>query len=297
MKDATLCFVVQGDPVRKVLLGLKKAGFGQGKYDGFGGKIELGETPLIAALRELEEESGLRVAPEHARYMAHLTFVFPNKPDWSQIVHAFVATEWTGKPAETLEMVPTWFDLQDLPYARMWDDSAYWLARILAGGRLRARIVFRADNATVGHVVMEPLDEQAAARLAGRTEGDPCDWSWGRDRGDELRAVVLGLRRRFPRGDDPFQIMTCLLEEAGELAQQVNHFEDTGVKREKYGPPDRVRLANEVKGVLINALRLAQYYGIERELRAQVSASYARLVAEGYLQEGEEVVPHDPAGD
>jgi NTP pyrophosphatase (non-canonical NTP hydrolase) len=32
--------------------------------------------------------------------------------------------------------------------------------------------------------------------------------------------------------------MTRLLEESGELAQQVNHFEGAGVKREKYGEPD-----------------------------------------------------------
>jgi len=297
VKDATLCFAVQGNPTNRVLLGLKKMGFGQGKYDGFGGKIELGETPLVAAIRELEEESGLQVAPEHVQYVGHMTFVFPAKPDWSQIVHAFVATEWAGKPVETLEMIPTWFELQDLPYARMWDDSAYWLPRILAGGRLRGRIVFRPDNATVGHVVIEPLGEQAAARLAGRTGADPADWSWGRGWGDELRAVTLGLRRRFPGGDDPFQIMTCLLEEGGELAQQVNHFEDTGIKREKYGPPDRVKLATEVKGVLINALRVAQHYGIEEELLGSITGSYARLAAEGHIHEGEEVIPHEPARD
>jgi 8-oxo-dGTP diphosphatase len=295
MKDATLCFVVQGNPISKVLLGLKKGGFGEGKYDGFGGKIEVGETPLTAAIRELEEESGLRVEPEHVQYVAHLTFVFPAKPDWSQIVHAFVATQWTGTPVETLEMIPAWFDLQDIPYARMWDDSAYWLARILAGGRLRARIVFRPDNATVGHVVIEPLDELSASRLAARTESSPADWGWGRHWADELGAVVLGLRRKFPQGDDPFQVMTCLLEESGELAQQVNHFEGTGVKREKYGQPDRAKLANEVKGVLINALRVARHYGIEGELRASIAGSYSRLAAEGYLQEGEEVIPNELA--
>jgi 8-oxo-dGTP diphosphatase len=168
VKDATLCFVVQGGPFQKVLLGLKKVGFGQGKFDGFGGKIEAGETPLVAAIRELEEESGLRATPEQMQYVAHLVFVFPAKPEWSQIVHAFVATQWTGTPAESVEMIPTWFDLQDIPYPQMWDDSTYWLPRILAGGRLQGRFVFQSDNATVGHVVMEPLDELAAAQLAAQ---------------------------------------------------------------------------------------------------------------------------------
>lgn len=289
MKDATLCFVVGGNPPSKILLGLKKVGFGQGKYDGFGGKIEAGETPLGAAVRELEEESGLRVMPEQVQYVAHLVFVFPAKPEWSQIVHAFVATQWTGTPAESVEMVPTWFGLDDIPYARMWDDSAYWLPRVLAGGRLRARFVFEPDNATVGHVVLEPLDEHVASQLAARTKGDPVDWAWGRHWADELMAVILGLQRRFPQGNEPYQIMTRLLEESRELAQQINHLEGSGVKREKWGQPDRAKLAKEVQDVLRCALQVAHHYGIEGELRASIANSYGRLIAEGYIQEGEEV--------
>jgi len=38
---------------------------------------------------------------------------------------------------------------------------------------------------------------------------------------DQLQAVARGFSQRFPEGDDPFQIMTRLLEECGELAQQV----------------------------------------------------------------------------
>jgi NTP pyrophosphatase (non-canonical NTP hydrolase) len=41
----------------------------------------------------------------------------------------------------------------------------------------------------------------------------------------QIMAVTAGLNRRFPDGDEPYQIMTRLLEECGELAQQVNHFD------------------------------------------------------------------------
>ena len=61
-------------------------------------------------------------------------------------------------------------------------------------------------------------------------------------------------------------MMTRLLEECGELAQQVNHFEGSGVKREKHGGPDRAALANEIKQVIVCALRVAQYYDVEKEL-------------------------------
>ena len=65
MREATLCLLTQGSPPERVLLGYKKAGFGLGKYTGFGGKVEAGETPGEAAARELVEETGVWVAPEN----------------------------------------------------------------------------------------------------------------------------------------------------------------------------------------------------------------------------------------
>ena len=47
-KDYTLLFVRKDD---EILLGMKKRGFGTGKWNGFGGKIEAGETIEQAAVR------------------------------------------------------------------------------------------------------------------------------------------------------------------------------------------------------------------------------------------------------
>jgi NTP pyrophosphatase (non-canonical NTP hydrolase) len=65
-----------------------------------------------------------------------------------------------------------------------------------------------------------------------------------------LMAVSVGLSRRFPDHNGPFEIMTRLLEECGELAEQVNLFEGTGVKREKHGEPDKAKLAKKAQDVL-----------------------------------------------
>ncbi|CAN0403706.1 unnamed protein product, partial [Ectocarpus sp. 8 AP-2014] len=43
----------------EILLGMKKRGFGEGKWNGFGGKVESGESVEEAAKRELMEEAGL----------------------------------------------------------------------------------------------------------------------------------------------------------------------------------------------------------------------------------------------
>ena len=101
---------------------------------------------------------------------------------------------------------------------------------------------------------------------------------------ERLKVISVGLGRRFPAHNEPFQIMTRLLEECGELAEQVNHFEGTGVKREKYGEPDKAKLAKEVQDVLRCALQIAQYYAIEQELAASIENSYQRLKAEGFVE-------------
>ena len=103
---------------------------------------------------------------------------------------------------------------------------------------------------------------------------------------EHLRAVARGFSLRFPGSDDPFQIMTRLLEECGELAQQVNHFEGSGVKREKHGEPDRAQLAQEIRDVLTCVARVIDHYHVEAEVAASIEWVYQRLKNEGFIEEG-----------
>ncbi len=100
----------------------------------------------------------------------------------------------------------------------------------------------------------------------------------------KLVALAHALSRRFPGTDEPFQIVTRLLEEGGELAEQVNHFEGSVTKRNKYGTPDKMKLAKEAMDVIRCALQVAIYYGIENELEATVEKSYQRAKAEGLIK-------------
>ena len=101
---------------------------------------------------------------------------------------------------------------------------------------------------------------------------------------DKLLPITKGLNRRFANGNDPFQIATRLLEECGELANQINHFEGTGIKRDKYGEPDKAHLAKEVQDVMRVALQIALHYQIEEELKASIELSYQRMKEEGLIE-------------
>jgi len=159
MNERTLCFLVRGNPASEVLLGLKKTGFGVGKYAGFGGGVETGETVEIAAVRELEEETGIKVSIHDLYPIGHVTFLFPSKPHWSQTVHVFLVEMWQGSPAESDEMKPAWCMVNEIPFESMWDDASYWLPVVLKGKRIKASFVFKDDNETVGEANVEDWED------------------------------------------------------------------------------------------------------------------------------------------
>jgi 8-oxo-dGTP diphosphatase len=155
VRETTLCLLVEGNPPERILLGLKKEGFGAGKITGFGGKVESGETPAAAAIRELEEETGLGVTTEDMKSVGQLSFLFPKEPAWSQLVHVYLSRKWVGIPREGREMRPVWYAVDEIPFEQMWHDGCYWLPRFLAGERIRGCFVFGEDNETVADMSID----------------------------------------------------------------------------------------------------------------------------------------------
>lgn len=147
LRDATLVFLIKRSEGRitQVCLAMKKRGFGEGRWNGVGGKIDTGETVEQAAAREAQEE--IDVVILQLRKMAELSFYFPHNPDWNQKVHVYLCQDWKGDPVETEEMRPQWFSVQNLPFGQMWPDDPYWLPEVLKGNMLKARFRFEeGDN-------------------------------------------------------------------------------------------------------------------------------------------------------
>lgn len=121
--QTTLLYLLKGG---QVLLAMKKRGFGVGKYNGIGGKLESGETVEQAMVRETQEE--ICVTPTKYRKHGVLRFDMYFKGEHVlEDVHVFTATEFIGEPRETEEMRPVWFAMQDLPYHQMFQTDRIWL--------------------------------------------------------------------------------------------------------------------------------------------------------------------------
>lgn len=123
----------------ELLLGMKKRGFGSDRYNGFGGKIEPGETVTAAAVRELSEECGVSVLEGDLVPMGNILFHIDGR---HLHIHVFMAHAWNGEPCESDEMCPEWFSLTDIPYQRMWVDDQHWLPQVLAGKAVEGEVWF-----------------------------------------------------------------------------------------------------------------------------------------------------------
>ena len=132
---ATLLFVVQDG---RVLLIHKKRGLGARNINGPGGRVEPGETPRQAAVREVEEE--LCITPKDVSHCGELSFQF--RDGLSIHCTVFRAEGYHGEPTETDEAIPLWTPLDAIPYERMWEDDQYWLPLMLEKQPFRGVFLF-----------------------------------------------------------------------------------------------------------------------------------------------------------
>ena len=93
---------------------------------------------------------------------------------------------------------------------------------------------------------------------------------------ERLYKVAAIHTERFPNGNEPYQIVARVLEECGEVASEVNHFEKSGIKSLKHGEPSKQKLADEIKQAMSCLTQLIQYYSIEEEFEQSLEISLNR---------------------
>lgn len=135
-KILTLCMIYQHP---KILLGMKKRGFGKDIWNGFGGKLNDGESIEEAAIREVREETGIKINKIEKKGI--IDFEFKDNPEILE-VHIFKADEFEGEPLETEEMRPKWFHIDEIPFEEMWSDDIHWLPLFLDGKKFRGKFLF-----------------------------------------------------------------------------------------------------------------------------------------------------------
>ncbi|MEX1020177.1 MAG: 8-oxo-dGTP diphosphatase [Litorilinea sp.] len=188
MKWATLCYVRQGGQTLMLHRIKRAVDMHAGKWNGLGGKFMPGETPEACVIREVEEESGLRLRRPTLRGL--LTFPkFNNDEDWYAFV--FVAHEFSGRLIDSDEGVLRWIDNDKLLELNLWDGDRVFIPWLDQPGFFSARFDY-AQGQYVGHDVQFYGAPPAAIAPDRGTAPD------GVAQGRYVSDMQLG-----PRGDGP----------------------------------------------------------------------------------------------
>jgi 8-oxo-dGTP diphosphatase len=153
MKLATLCYVRRGGETL-MLHRVKKANdIHEGKWNGLGGKLEAGETPEACVIREVWEESGLRLrAP---RLKGLLTFPrFANGEDWYAFV--FVADDFEGELIDSPEGNLRWIPTAAIPDLNLWEGDRIFLPWLDQDGIFSALFAYEDGRLQAHSVVFYP---------------------------------------------------------------------------------------------------------------------------------------------
>jgi 8-oxo-dGTP diphosphatase len=136
---ATLLFIIRDGCI---LLIRKKRGLGAGKINGPGGRIEVGETAIEAAVRETREELCIEAVNPQLRGELHFQFL----DGYALHCSVFVASACIGEATATDEADPIWTPLDAIPYSEMWADDAHWLPGTIEGRSFRAFFTFDGER-------------------------------------------------------------------------------------------------------------------------------------------------------
>ena len=139
MKLATLCYLRHEGKTLMVHRIKKKNDMHAGKWNGLGGKLEPGETPEECAVREILEESGLKVINPVLKGV--LTFpAFSNDEDWYAFV--FVAHEFEGQLIDSPEGDLKWVDNSELLDLNLWDGDRIFLPWLDRPGFFSGKFIY-----------------------------------------------------------------------------------------------------------------------------------------------------------
>jgi len=126
MKQTTLGIMIKD---WKIFLWEKKRWFAKWVLNWVWGKLEWNESLEECMIRETKEEIWINIKHMEKAWIMH--FYFEEKPELNLDVYLYNIIDFDWNIIETEEIKPFWFNLNKIPYDKMWEFDSIWLPRIL----------------------------------------------------------------------------------------------------------------------------------------------------------------------
>ena len=129
MKMTTLCYIEKEGKYLMLHRVKKHHDINAGKWIGVGGHVENGETPEECLLREVKEETGLRLTS----YCLHGLVTFLSDVCEPELMCVFTADAFDGELIECDEGELAWVEKSDVLALPTWEGDRVFLERLLSG--------------------------------------------------------------------------------------------------------------------------------------------------------------------
>ncbi len=143
MKNTTLCYIEHNGKVLMLYRNKKKADINEGKWIGIGGKFKENESPEECMLREVYEETGIKLA--NWKYRGIVTFV--SDVCEGEHMHLFTAIAHSDAVTECTEGSLKWIDKKELLSLNMWEGDRVFLELLDKDERFFSlKLVYKGDK-------------------------------------------------------------------------------------------------------------------------------------------------------
>ena len=136
---ATLVYLKKENQTLMLLRNKKEKDIHKNKWNGLGGKLEFGESPLECAIREVKEESGLEITS--AEFLGFISFPsFDGENDWQVFIYR--AFQFKGEIQECPEGELHWIDDEKLLDLNLWEGDRLFLPKVLKGENFQGKFTY-----------------------------------------------------------------------------------------------------------------------------------------------------------
>jgi 8-oxo-dGTP diphosphatase len=139
---ATLGYLKKDGRTLMVLRNRKPHDIHAGKWNGLGGKFEPGESPEECFIREVREESGLKVVKPRL----HGLVMFPGFKGSNWYVFIFSAAEFSGELIDSPEGDLRWVPDDELEALNLWPSDHYFFGWMREGKFFSAKFIYEGDE-------------------------------------------------------------------------------------------------------------------------------------------------------
>lgn len=145
----TLCYLRKNNEFLMLHRTKKKQDVNAGKWIGVGGKLEAGETPYQAMIREIEEETGY--LPEQCEFRGIVVFCYNDNPP--EKMYLYTCDRFSGEMRECPEGDLKWIPEEDLFDLNLWEGDKIFIELIRTESAPFHLTLMYHDDALIDHVL------------------------------------------------------------------------------------------------------------------------------------------------